>query len=221
MISIPTLYDLNPVQVLNDINGLGRDALHSATHAPETFAKMTPAERSKASAELVFNAFFFLGAKTPIETEAAEQLGLKYLSPEQLKNLGIERCDLPSLKLERDEFSVKAWLPGDSHAFVVAAVENPGVVSVSSINRGALRGGLGGDLLADTLRQHGIVPTKELRFTSIRNQPTIDTFKQGGDPASSVLGQLGTRALRSLGKTPKCYKFEMVKGKLNLVIDLE
>lgn len=77
----------NPQTVLNDISQLGRDAQRALWHIPE----MTPAARSKASAEMVFNAFFLVGARTPMAAETVEQMGLKAMSSQRLAALGIER----------------------------------------------------------------------------------------------------------------------------------
>lgn len=69
----------------NDRAHMTEDAQKALKH----FAEMTPSERSKASAQLAL-AFFFVGGKTPLAAETAEQMGLKNMSQEQLAALGIE-----------------------------------------------------------------------------------------------------------------------------------
>ncbi|MGH2505923.1 MAG: hypothetical protein ACRDHZ_00655 [Ktedonobacteraceae bacterium] len=77
--------------VLDDIGQLGQDAMRTAWNAPGAFEKMTLEQKSKASAELTVNVFFFIGAKVPMAEEAAEQMGLNQMTAEQLKALGVER----------------------------------------------------------------------------------------------------------------------------------
>lgn len=69
----------------NDRAQVNEDVQKALKH----FAEMTPEERSKASAQLAL-AFFFVGHKTPMAAETAEQMGLKNMSQEQLTKLGIE-----------------------------------------------------------------------------------------------------------------------------------
>jgi len=207
--------------VVHDFNNLFHDATGAVLHSPETVKNMTDAQRSKASAEFVLNAFFLLGAKTPVACEKAEQLGLKYLSEEQLENLRYERCDVPKLKLVRDEFSMQAFNPGDSRAYVRIEVSAPGAVNVTSIDRGELRDGMGGDLLAQALNDFGQRPTKRLCFSGIINAPTKAAYESGFDAANSVLGKTGRRTLELLGLKAKDCRFEKVGDKVNLVIDVE
>jgi len=104
-------YTENNVQsVLNDIGLLSQDAMHTVWNAPGAFEKMTPEQKSQMSAEATFNAFFFVGAKAPIAQETAEQMGLKYMSREQLNNLAIE-SSVPTMKNgERLAFSTESGI---------------------------------------------------------------------------------------------------------------
>jgi hypothetical protein len=211
----------NLQSVFKDISLLSQDAMHAITSAPRVFEKMTPEQKLKASAEVTFNAFFFIGAKAPIAEEAAEQLGLHAMTEGQLEKLGIKRFDLPKLTLERDGYSLQAKIPGDDMAFFRATLPRPGVVDVTSINSGSLPKGMGSELLAEALRRHDIMPTKSLVFAGITNPETLAAYRAGIGPADSLLGRLGAKALKSLGIKPKAFKFEFTEDKLNLIIDVE
>ncbi len=211
-------YAVNSLQaVFNDISQVGQGAMHSVWNAPEAFEKMTPEQKSKASAEITFNAFFFMGAKAPIAEEVAEQMGLERMSKAELKALGIE-SRLP-MQLERDQFSIQAKIPGDNVAFFRATMPESGVVDVDSIFKGSLSSG--SDFLAQALKLHGTIPSKQLIFSGIVNAETREAFQRGTPAAESLLGRLGARALRELGIEPKSYRYEVVRGKLNLVIDTQ
>lgn len=185
---------------------------------------LTPEQRGE-HAGIAMTAFLPIGANRALNEKELEALGgiqrLEGMTEAELEALGVRRFEVPRLKLERDEFSIKASIAGDDMAFVRAEQPAPGVVDITSINRGSLPKGVAGEFLAEALRAHGAVPTKELVFSNITNEPTRSAFKLGADPAQSVLGQVGTKALESLGLKARAYRFELVKGKLNLVIEVE
>jgi hypothetical protein len=90
---------------------------------------------------------------------------------------------LPELKLANDDYSIKATVSGDSKAFIRAETPSPGVVEVTDIFRGELPKGSGGQFLSEALQGHGAIPTKQLVFKNIINEPTVDLYKAGGNPA--------------------------------------
>ncbi len=60
--------------VVNDVGRLSQDAMHTAWNAPGIIEKMTPEQKSKASAEATFNALILLRAKAPNAEVATEQM---------------------------------------------------------------------------------------------------------------------------------------------------
>ncbi|MGD9169431.1 MAG: hypothetical protein PVI97_05135 [Candidatus Thiodiazotropha sp.] len=128
---------------------------------------------------------------------------------------------LPELKLANDGYSIKATVSDDSKAFIRAETPSPGVVEVTDIFRGDLPKGSGGQFLAETLQGHGAVPTKQLVFKNITNEPTVNLYKAGGVAAESVLGKTAERTLQILNIEPSNYSFQLTRGKLNIVIDIK
>lgn len=130
------------------------------------------------------------------------------------------KFELPPLKLGSDQSSIIAKVQGAPTAHFRAEIPQPGTVNVTDIYRGELPKGTGGDFLAQALREHGAIPTDKLVFKGILNQPTLATYQAGGDAANSVLGRTGTQALEALGLKPESYVFQMVRGKLDLIIKI-
>jgi hypothetical protein len=128
---------------------------------------------------------------------------------------------LPELKLANDGYSIKATVSDDSKAFIRGETPSPGVVEVTDIFRGDLPKGSGGQFLAETLQGHGAVPTKQLVFKNITNEPTVNLYKAGGVAAESVLGKTAERTLQILNIEPSNYSFQLTRGKLNIVIDIK
>ncbi|GEM_PF-3038790 len=129
-----------------------------------------------------------------------------------------ERTEIPGLQTGSDQFSIRATIAGDPRAYFRAELPGNGVVEVTDIYRGQLPPGQGGDFLARSLEAHNAVPTRSLVFKGIINQPTLNAFAAGEDPANTVLGRTGARALELLGLRAQSYAFQVVNGKLNLVI---
>jgi hypothetical protein len=73
-------------------------------------------------------------------------------------------------------------------------------------------------MVAQVLKEAGFKPGNTLQIGPIENAPTQATFKAGGDPAGSVLGKTAKNALDLLGATPTSFQFQIIKGKLTLVI---
>jgi hypothetical protein len=128
---------------------------------------------------------------------------------------------IPGLRLGRDDYSLRASVDGDEIAWFRAELPKDGVVTVTDLFKGDLPRHGGSKLLAQALEGHGALPTRSLVFKHIHNEETVTAFLTRQDPATSLLGRTGTRALQALGLTPTGYRFELVDGRhLNLVIDL-
>jgi hypothetical protein len=202
---------------------LGKDLIDSARQNAEAlFNKidkpMMPTERASMAGGII--PLFVLSGKL-IHPEAAEELGLANMTETELDNLGIKRFEMPQLKLESDEFSIKASVPGDEMAWFQAKVRSEGIVEVNFLKRGALPFGTGSKILAEALKLNGKLPTKTLAFTDIIEPSTYNDFLVGTAPEATLLGKCGAKALKELGLTPASYKFEFVRNKLNMVIEVK
>ncbi|WP_175488819.1 scabin-related ADP-ribosyltransferase [Modicisalibacter muralis] len=94
-------------------------------------------------------------------------------------------------------------------------------IVVTHFDRGGLPPGDGSLMLADLLRAYEIRPIRRLVFEDVINASTLHEYEINGDPAQTVLGRSGERALQELGLEPAAYYFERTdKGRLNLVIDI-
>jgi hypothetical protein len=95
-----------------------------------------------------------------------------------------------------------------------------GVVEVPMIARECLPKGSGGQFLGEALEGVNMVPSEQLRFKGNANSQVIDLFEAGGEPAASVLGETGRKALEQLGLTPRGVRFEKVGDRLDIVIEV-
>lgn len=124
------------------------------------------------------------------------------------------------ITVTRDPFSIRATVAGDARAFARIEVEGS-VARVTDVFRGGLPRGGGSDLVAAALRESGVGSGGQLVFSNITNASTRAAFAAGGNPATSVLGRTGTRALQQLGLQPSSFAFQEVRGKLSLVIGIQ
>lgn len=206
----------SPEQISRDI----QSAMGTVAEAVEDkFShSMTPDDRAKLAGTLL-PVFFFEGdLRKPIDPRTVEQMGLEKMAESELKALGVESKPAQVI-LERDEFSLQGKIVGDEAAFIRATVPEPGVVVVDSIFKGTLPSG--SDFLAEMLKSSNAIPSQKLVFSSIMNPETLEAFRRGIPAADSLLGRSGTRALENLGIEPRSYRYEVVRGKLNLVIETQ
>jgi hypothetical protein len=128
---------------------------------------------------------------------------------------------LDNLQLINDGIAYQGRIRGDDKAFVRVVLKEPGVVNVEDVFRGNLPKGNGSEFLAETLIGHGVIPTKQLIFSNIIEPNTIEVYKKGAEPSTSTLGKVGIKALQKLGLKSFNMKFEIYRGKLNLIINVE
>ena len=132
-----------------------------------------------------------------------------------------DQPDIPGVKLDKDAYSIKSSIPGNDKAYVRAETPSPGVIEVTDLYKGDLPKGGGSQLLAQTLRDHGALPTKELVFKGVINQATLEAYHAGIAAEDTPLGKSGARALEQLGLKAKNIRYETKRGKLNIVFDVE
>ncbi|MFC3282183.1 LysM peptidoglycan-binding domain-containing protein [Litchfieldella rifensis] len=81
--------------------------------------------------------------------------------------------------------------------------------------------GSGSRLLAGLLKHFEVRPTERLIFRDVINEQTREAYEQGADPANTVLGRSGARALQRLGLEAAGFRFKSgPDDSLELVIDI-
>ena len=143
------------------------------------------------------------------------------MSDAELERRGIMRFEMPKLKLERDDFSIEATVPGDTRAWFKAQLSGEGVLDVTHLDNGALPDGTGSKILVQALKGHGVVPVKRLVFSDVINKPTRRKLLAGASPETTLLGKCGMKALKELGITPTSCRVENVGDKLNMIFELK
>lgn len=146
---------------------------------------------------------------------------LETMSDGELAGIGLRRFEMPKLKLETDEFSVKATIPGYPRTYFRAEVPSPGVVRASDLYRGELPEGTGGMFFAEALKAHGVLPTKQLILPNIINKETRQAFKSGVLPEETLVARSAIKALNKLGiQVKSCsYDWKPYLDQLNIVIE--
>ncbi len=144
---------------------------------------------------------------------------LESLSDGELASVGLRRYEMPKLHLDRDEFSIKASVPGDNKAWVHASMPQPGTLVLEHLDKGALPEGVGGHFLAQALKAHQTLPTTKIILKNVVNQESLEAIKAGALPQDNKVARCVTKALRELGLRPVEFRYEYVGDKLNIVIE--
>lgn len=146
---------------------------------------------------------------------------LENMSDSDLAAIGLKRYELPTLKLETDEFSIKASIFGDNKAWFHASVTENGAVVLRYISKGRLPDGTGSHFIAEALKAHNVIPKHQLVLQNIINEETANAIKNGFKLENTKLSRMGTKALKELGLKPSHFSIERMGVNTNLVIWLE
>lgn len=144
---------------------------------------------------------------------------LENMSDGELASIGLRRYELPKLKLDSDEFSIKATIPGDEKAWFHASIPKEGTVVLEYIRKGNLPDGAGAHFLAEALKAHGALPTNKVILKNVVNPQSLEAFRAGVLPEDTLVARSTTKALKELGVTPTAYRYEIAGDKVNIVID--
>jgi RHS repeat-associated protein len=124
------------------------------------------------------------------------------------------------IAIEDDGIAVWAKIRGDSKAFT-RIIKEPGALRVTDTFRGSQPPGTGTQLLMAALRTTGVKHGQQLVFEGIINPETVATFRAGGSAADSLLGHVGSKALKELGYEASGFEFRLVRDKLDLIIGVK
>lgn len=117
---------------------------------------------------------------------------------------------------------IATWVKvtSDSKAMVRIEAGSSGL-SVTDIFKGNLPTGSGSELLAAGLQATGLKSGGQFSFIGIINPETLAAYQSGVAASDSLLGRVGTNALGKMGLEASTIQYQMVRGKLNLVIEVK
>ena len=93
--------------------------------------------------------------------------------------------------------------------------------NVTDIYKGSLPSGSGSQLLATGLEATGLKSGGQFSFTGIINSETLSAYQGGVAASNSLLGKVGTNALSNMGLEASTIQYQVVRGKLNIVIGVK
>jgi hypothetical protein len=123
--------------------------------------------------------------------------------------------------VDRDEYSTTVRSRADGNALARIQVEGGGVFMMTDVQKRDLPSGSGSDLLARALREVQAGPGNTLIIHGIINPETVPVYEAGGLPETSLLGRMGEKALTKVGLAPASVKWEIIRGKLCIVIKIQ
>lgn len=143
---------------------------------------------------------------------------LKNMTDGELASIGLKRFELPKMRLDKDEFSIKATIPGNRKAWFIAQRKSPGNIVLEQVDSGDLPEGAGGHFLAEALIGHRELPTESITLKNVINKESLDAIKAGVPPEATKVGRLTTKALKEMGIKPLSYSYEYQGDAINIVI---
>lgn len=164
---------------------------------------------------------FIVGAAVGGATEALVKAGAVLVRGALALRAGSAAAKgVPGLSVSNDGIAIWAKVAGDAKASA-RVLQEPGALHVTDIFRGAQGAGSGSQILAAALREGGLSSGQRLVFKGIINPETLATYQAGGSAAESLLGRLGSKTLNQMGMEASSFEFQLVRGKLDLVIGVK
>jgi hypothetical protein len=129
--------------------------------------------------------------------------------------------DIPGgIVVKKDDFAVTVSAKNDPNALV--RLEPDGnVIRLTDIYRRNMPPGTGTVLLAEALKEAQVTRGNELLIHNIQNPETLTTYEAQLSPAESKLGKTAARALESAGFGVGPMRWEHVRGKLCITIEIK
>lgn len=164
--------------------------------------------------------FFLRGPAERLARTLRNTANAPRFSPAQSEPASGSLLALRGLNVTDDGIAVWVKVASDPKAFARIERASDGL-HVTDIFRGGLPAGSGSQILATGLRAGGLSSGQKLVFKGIINQETLAAYRAGESAASSLLGRLGGKALGQVGLKASSFEFQMVRGKLDLVIGIK
>lgn len=163
--------------------------------------------------------------------------GADAAGPTDAKEPGRERAGAQAGRPGSADAATPEAIPGgftvsdDGYATTVKAKRDPNALvriepdgktlKMTDVQRRDLPAGTGSALLAEGLKAVKAGPGSELLIHGIINPETVASHEAGGDPADSKLGKMADRALESIGLTARSMRWEIIRGKLCILVVIE
>ncbi|MBP6745279.1 hypothetical protein KA344_08585 [bacterium] len=145
---------------------------------------------------------------------------LEGMSDGELASIGLRRYEMSKLRLEKDQFSIQAKIPGDSGAWFRAIVTQEGDLILTDLNKGNMPDGVGGHFLAEALKGHRVVPMKKVILKKVINEETLSALEAGIPAEDTLISRCVSKGLKELGVKPGRFEIEKTYRGINIVIDL-
>ncbi|MDQ5937260.1 MAG: hypothetical protein QG574_4619 [Cyanobacteriota bacterium erpe_2018_sw_21hr_WHONDRS-SW48-000092_B_bin.40] len=145
---------------------------------------------------------------------------LEAMSDGELASIGLRRYEMSKLRLESDEFSLQAKVPGDHRAWFRASVSKDGTLVLTDLSKGAMPDGTGAYFLAEALKAHNLKPTGKIFLKNIREKETLPALAAGVSPEHTKIGRCVTKGLKELGLTPTAFKLVETDRGIDIIIEL-
>ncbi len=120
-----------------------------------------------------------------------------------------------------DGYSTTVKSRANPNALARIEPEGGGVFKMTDVQKRDQPSGTGAALLAEALKAVKAQPGNTLIIHNIVNRETVATHDAGGDPATSLLGRMSQRALEQIGLAPRSMTWEIIRGKLCIVIQIQ
>jgi hypothetical protein len=145
---------------------------------------------------------------------------LEAMSDGELASIGLRRYEMSKLRLEKDQFSIQAKIPGDSAAWFRAIVTQEGDLILTDLNKGNMPDGVGGHFLAEALKGHRVVPMRKVILKKVINEETLSALEAGIPAEDTKISRCVAKGLKELGVKSGRFEIEKTYRGINIVIDL-
>ncbi len=145
---------------------------------------------------------------------------LESMTKDELAKEGLERFEMPKLNLWWNARTFSASIPG-TLSILNANMLEKGVVDIIQVRKGLLPEGAGAHFLAEALKAHNAIPTKELICSLISNRETKEAFANHLPPEQSLLGRHIIKALKELGLKAESAEWDEDGFNLNIIFKIK
>jgi len=144
---------------------------------------------------------------------------LKNMTDGELASIGLKRFELPKMKLDGDEFSIKATIPGDNHAWFHAEPSSDGTLLIRHVDKGSLPEGSGAYFAAEALQAHNIKNITKVILHHVIHPDSFSAYQAGKLAENTYVAGHAAKMLRLLGLKPISFRYQEVGSSVNIIIE--